>query len=125
MSIRYKLDLGNYTWSCDLYITEFKICQGEEYIITAYIGSTSVIFSTRPLKTSFDKILHSNDNSLSFAIPEFDYMLLGLSKVFIHPPKVGEKGLGIYYLTRILCSTSFEIRFSFCKWLDRVQQVLV
>jgi hypothetical protein len=91
LSIRHELDSGDYAWSCELHITDFKACYGGEYIITACVGSTSVVFSTRPLKTSFDKMLHGNDNSSSSAIPEFDYTLLGPSKVFIQPPKVGEK----------------------------------
>jgi hypothetical protein len=91
LSIRHELDSGDHAWSSDLHITEFKACQGGKYIITACNRSTSVEFCTRPLKTSPDFMLHGNNNSLSFAIPEFDYMLLGPSKVFIHPPKVGEK----------------------------------
>ena len=102
LSIRHELDSGDYAWSCDLHITEFKACYGGEYIIAACVGSTSVVFSTRPLKTSFDKMLHGNDNTSSSAIPEFDYTLLGSSKVFIQPPKVGEKVQ--------VCTTSLEHR---------------
>jgi len=91
LSIHYELDSGDHAWSCDLRITEFKACQGGEYIITACWGSTSVEFSTRPVKASSVIMLHGKDNSSSFTIPEFDYTLLGPSKVFIHPPKVGEK----------------------------------
>jgi hypothetical protein len=91
LSIRHELDSGDHAWSCDLQITEFKACYGGEYIFTVYGGSTSVVFSTRPLGTSFDNMLHGNDNSSSSAIPEFDYTLLGPSKIFIHPPKVGDK----------------------------------
>ena len=91
LSIHYELDSGDHAWSCDLRITEFKACQGGEYIITACCGSTSVEFSTRPVKASSVIMLHGKDNSSSFTIPEFDYTLLGPSKVFIHPPKVGEK----------------------------------
>jgi hypothetical protein len=102
LSIRHELDLGDHAWSCDLHITEFKACYGGEYIITACGGSTSVVFSTRPLGTSFDNMLHGNDNSSTSAIPEFDYTLLGPSKIFIHPPKVGEKVQ--------VCTTSLEHR---------------
>jgi hypothetical protein len=91
LSIRRELDSGDHAWSCDLHITEFKACQGGEYVITACDGSNSVEFSTRPLKTSSDDMLYGNENSSNSAIPEFDYTLLGPSKVFIHPPKVGEK----------------------------------
>ena len=91
LSIRDELDSGDHAWSCDLRVTEFKACQGGEYIITARNSSTSVQFCTRPLKTSSGIMLHVNDKSLSSAIPKFDYMLLGPSKVFIHPPKIGEK----------------------------------
>jgi hypothetical protein len=91
LSIRHELDSDDHVWSCDLRIAEFKACQGGEYIITACSDSTSVEFCTRPLKISSDSMLHVNDNSLCSAIPKFDYMLLGPSKVFIHPPKVGEK----------------------------------
>jgi hypothetical protein len=100
LSIRHKLESGDHTWSCDLRITEFKACQGGEYLITACDDSTSVEFCTRPLKPSSDIMLDGNDNSLSFAISEFDYTLLGPSKVFIHPPKVGEKVQ--------VCTTSLE-----------------
>ena len=91
LSIRHELDSGDHAWSCDLRITEFKAYQGGEYIITACDGLSSVEFSTRPLKASSDIMLRGNDNSSSFTIPEFDYTLLGPSKVFISPPKVGEK----------------------------------
>ncbi|KAF2417702.1 hypothetical protein EJ08DRAFT_654437 [Tothia fuscella] len=91
LSIRRELDSGDHAWSCDLRISEFKACQGGEYVITACDGLTSVEFFTRPLKTSFDGMLSGIRNSSNFALPEFDCTLLGPSKVFIHPPKVGEK----------------------------------
>jgi hypothetical protein len=91
LSIRHELDSGDHAWSSELRVTEFNACYGGEYIIAACSGSTSVVFSTRPLKAPFDNMLHGNDNSPSSAIPEFDFTLLGPSKAFIQPPKVGEK----------------------------------
>jgi len=90
LSIRHELDSGDYAWSCDLQITEFKACHGGKYIITAGIGSTAVVFCTMPLKNSF-KILQDDNTSSISTIPEFDCKLLGPSKVFTHLPKVGEK----------------------------------
>ncbi|PVH92647.1 hypothetical protein DM02DRAFT_543204 [Periconia macrospinosa] len=98
LSIRHELDSGDHAWSCDLRITEFKACQSGE-----------------PLKTSSDNMLHGNNNSPSFAIPEFDYTLLGPSKVFIHPPKVGEKVQieydGFWYDSRVTAVDGDEIEF--------------
>ncbi|TLD22370.1 hypothetical protein PspLS_07768 [Pyricularia sp. CBS 133598] len=91
LSIRYALEPGGHSWSCDLPITEFKACYGGQYIITAGVGSTAIVFSTRPLKNSFDNMLRHEDNSSSSTIPEFDCTLLGPSKVFADSPKVGEK----------------------------------
>ena len=91
LSIRHELNSGGHAWSCDLQITEFKACYGGQYIITTDVGSSALKFSTRPLKNSFDKILRNdNDSSFSTAL-EFDYNLLGPSKVFTDPPKIGEK----------------------------------
>ena len=91
LSIRHKLKSGGPAWSCDLQITEFKACYGEQYIITTGVGSSAIQFSTRPLKNSFDKVLHNDDNSSSPTALDFDYTLLGPSKVFTDPPKIGEK----------------------------------
>lgn len=91
LSIRHELDADDCVWSCDLRIAEFKACPGGEHIMTACNDSTSVEFCTRPLKFSSNVMLLVNDNSLSSVMPKLDYMLLGPSKVFIHPPKVGEK----------------------------------
>ena len=91
LSIRHELKSGGHAWSCDIYITEFKACYGGQYIITTGVGSSAIEFSTRPLKNSFDKILREDDNSSFSTALEFDYNLLGLSKVFTDPPKTGEK----------------------------------
>ena len=91
LSIRHELESGGHAWSCDLHITEFKACYGGQYIITTGVGSSAIEFLTRPLKNSFDKMLRDDDNS-SFSIAlESDYNLLGPSKVFADPPKMGEK----------------------------------
>ncbi len=124
LSIRHELDSDDHVWSCDLLIAEFKACQGGEYIITACNNSTSVEFCTRPLKTSSGCMLHVNDNFLCSAIPKFDYMLLGPSKVFIHPPKVGEKiqvcTISLeHYVRNLLTFDSYH------EWLDRVRRALV
>lgn len=91
LSIRHELDSTDHAWGCDLRITEFKACQGGQYIITASHGSTSIEFSTRPLKASSDVLLHGNESSSNITLPDFDYTLLGSSKVFINQPQVGEK----------------------------------
>lgn len=91
MSIRHELKSGGHAWSCDLHITEFKACYGGQYIITTGVGSSAIEFSTRPLKNSFDKILRDDDNSSFSTALEFDYNLLGPSKLFTDPPKIGEK----------------------------------
>nr|CAD11376.1 hypothetical protein [Neurospora crassa] len=72
-------------------ITEFKACYGGQYIITAGVGSNAIVFSTRPVKDSFSKMLRDDDNPSSSIIPEFECTLLGPSTAFSHPPKVGEK----------------------------------
>ncbi|KAL9628241.1 MAG: hypothetical protein Q9164_007350 [Protoblastenia rupestris] len=91
LSIRHELESGGYAWSCDLHITEFKACYGGQYIVTTGVGSSAIEFSTRPLQNSFDKILRDDDNSSFSTALEFDYSLLGPSKVFTDPPKIGEK----------------------------------
>ena len=91
LSIRHELESGDPVWSGDLPITEFKACYGGRYMITAGAGSTAIVFFTRPLKTTFDTMLRDDDSSSSSVIPEFDCTLLGPSKAFTDPPKVGEK----------------------------------
>lgn len=113
LSIRHELESGDHAWSCDLHITEFKAYYGGQYVITAGVGSTSIVFSTRPLKTSFDKMLRDDDNPSTSTIPEFDCMLLGPSKVFINPPKVGEKVQVCTISARVPCGTSTGLQFSF------------
>ena len=112
LSIRHELESGDHAWSCDLRITEFKACYGGQYVITAGVDSTSITFSTRPIKNSFDKMLRDDDNSPSSTIPEFDCTLLGPSKVFINPPKVGERVQVRTGSARIPCRTSIELPFS-------------
>ncbi|PVH69867.1 hypothetical protein DL98DRAFT_661456 [Cadophora sp. DSE1049] len=115
LSIRHDLDSGDHAWSRDLHVTEFKACYGGEYIISACVGLASVVFSTKPLKTSCDNMLHSNDNFSSPAAPEFDYTLLGPSKAFIQPPKVGEKVQieydGFWYDSKVTVVDGDEIEF--------------
>ena len=91
LSIRHELKSGSHAWSCDFHITEFKACCEGQYIITAGVGSSALEFSTRPLKNSFDKILRDDDNYSFSSALMFDYSLLGPSKVFTDPPKIGEK----------------------------------
>ena len=112
LSICHELESGDHAWSCDLHITEFKACYGGRYIITTGVGSAAIVFSTRPFKSSFDKML-GNDSSSTSAIPEFSCTLLGPSKVFNHPPKVGEKVQVSTISPRSLRSTLIEVPFSF------------
>lgn len=91
LSIQYELEAGGHAWSSDLRITEFKACFGGQYIVTASGGPKDIVFSTKPLKTSF-KTMVSDDNMLaSRSIPEFNCTLLGPLKVFTNPLKVSEK----------------------------------
>lgn len=111
LSIRYELESGDHGWSGDLQITEFKACYGGQYIITAGVGSNAIVFSTRPVKDSFSKMLRDDDNPSSSIIPEFDCTLLGPSTAFSHPPKVGEKVQVRIVLTKRSCSTFTEMHF--------------
>lgn len=115
LSIRHELKSGGHAWSCDLHITEFKACYGGQYIITTGVGSSAIEFSTRPLKNSFDKILRDDDHSSFSTALEFDYNLLGPSKVFTDPPKIGEKVQieydGFWYDARVTAVDGDEIEY--------------
>jgi hypothetical protein len=91
LSIRYELESGGHAWSSNLQITEFKACYGGQYIITVGADLSAFEFSTKPLKNSFEKLLRDDDDCSFQLAPQFDYCLLGPSKVFSNPPKVGEK----------------------------------
>ncbi|KAI4193337.1 MAG: hypothetical protein LQ350_008370 [Teloschistes chrysophthalmus] len=101
--------------SCDLHITEFKACYGGQYIITTGVDSSAIEFSTRPLKNSFDKILRDDDNSSFSTALEFDCNLLGPSKVFTDPPKIGEKVQieydGFWYDARVTAVDGDEVEY--------------
>jgi hypothetical protein len=89
------------------------------------VGSTAIVFSTRPLKNSFDKMLRDDDNPSSSAIPEFECTLLGPSKTFIRPPKVGEKVQieydGLWYDSRVTVVDGDE--FEYIDWDSAPKQV--
>ncbi|KAK4101832.1 hypothetical protein N658DRAFT_530591 [Parathielavia hyrcaniae] len=125
LSIRHELEAGDHAWSGELHITEFKACYGGRYIITAGLGSTAIVFSTRPLKNSFDKMLHDDDNTSTSAIPEFECTLLGPSKAFAHPPKVGEKVQieydGLWYDSKVTVVDGDEIEY--IEWDSAPEQV--
>ena len=123
LSIRHELESSNHAWSGDLHITEFKACYGGRYNITASMGSTTIVFFTKPLKNCFDKMLGDDDNSSRSTIPEFDCALLGPSKAFTDPPKVGEKVQVRIIPARTKCSTFIELQF--VVWLGRVRRTLV
>lgn len=89
--IWYELELGDYVWSGDFYIIEFKVCYGEWYIIMVGVGLIVIVFFMRLFKNFFDKMLCDDDNFLGFIILEFECIFLGLLKVFIYLLKVGEK----------------------------------
>ncbi|KAL5113147.1 hypothetical protein ACEQ8H_008989 [Pleosporales sp. CAS-2024a] len=78
--------------SSDTLFGYFNKPAGDVHVYVRYL-ETGQIERKSLSKQRFDfyPILHGNDNSSSSAIPEFDYTLLGSSKVFIQPPKVGEK----------------------------------
>ncbi|QPH05014.1 hypothetical protein C2857_002459 [Epichloe festucae Fl1] len=125
LSIRHELESDEHAWSVDLHVTEFKACYGGEYIITAGAGANSIVFSTRPLKNSFGKMLRDHDNSSSSTIPEFDCTLLGPSKVFPDPPKVGEKIQieygGFWYDSRVTVVDGDEVEY--VDWDNSPKQV--
>ncbi|KAK4675296.1 MLKL and TUDOR domains-containing protein [Podospora pseudoanserina] len=125
LSIRHELESGDHAWSGDLHITEFKACYGERYIITAGVGSTAIVFFTRPLKNFFDKMLRDDDNPSGSTIPEFECTLLGPSKVFTHPPKVGEKVQieydGLWYDSKVTEVDGEEIEY--INWDSAPEQV--
>lgn len=91
LSVQRELESGGYAWSDDLHITEFQACYGGRYNVTVGVGSSAVVFCTRPLKGSFDKMLRDDESLSDSSILELDCTLLGPSKTFIQPPKVGEK----------------------------------
>lgn len=116
VSIRYELESGEHVWSGDLQITEFKACFGGRYIITAGVGSNAIVFSTRPVKGSFNKMLRDDDDEASHsAIPEFECTLLGPSKTFSQSPKLGEKIQveydGLWYDSRVTVVDGDEVEF--------------
>ncbi|KAH7630361.1 hypothetical protein B0T09DRAFT_321650 [Sordaria sp. MPI-SDFR-AT-0083] len=127
LSIRYELESGDHAWSGDLHITEFKACYGGRYVITAGVGPTAIVFSTRPLKNSFKKMLRDDDDPSSSTIPEFECTLLGPSKVFTHPPKVGEKVQiehdGLWHDSRVTLVDGDEIEY--VDWDSAPEQVPV
>lgn len=91
LSIQHELESNDYAWSSDLHITEFKACYGGQYTITAGVGSSAIAFSTRPLRNSFDKMLRDDECASNSMLPELNITLLGPSKIFTSPPKLGEK----------------------------------
>ncbi|KAK6346148.1 hypothetical protein TWF730_010480 [Orbilia blumenaviensis] len=113
VSIRQELESGIYAWSRDLHITEFKACYGGKYVITAGIGVTGVVFCTMPFKTSSEML--PDDDSLISTIPELEFKLLGPSRTFTHPPKVGEKiqieHEGLWYDSRVTVVDGDEIEY--------------
>ncbi|KAL7807409.1 hypothetical protein V8C26DRAFT_414763 [Trichoderma gracile] len=116
LSIQYELQAGSHAWSHDLHITEFRACFGGQYIITASGGSENIVFSTRLLKTSFEKLLSDDDKIADSSLPEFNCTLLGSSKVFINPPKIGEKIQiehdGFWYDSRVTAIDDDEIEYT-------------
>ncbi|QUC15772.1 uncharacterized protein UV8b_00013 [Ustilaginoidea virens] len=87
LSIRHELESGQHAWSCDLHVTEFKACHGGD----------------------------DDNNSSSSSLPEVDCALLGPSKVFVDPPKVGEKIQvehdGFWYDSRVTVVDGDEIEY--------------
>lgn len=93
------LDSDGSRWSEDCRIVEFKACEDGDYIITVRGSHDAVELSTNPLGPSCCSSVDVNDSSPWSALPKTDYMLLGPTKTFIHPPKVDEK---IQVRTRVL-----------------------
>ncbi|KAK4148149.1 uncharacterized protein C8A04DRAFT_33653 [Dichotomopilus funicola] len=117
VSVRRELESGGYAWSDDLHITEFQACYGGRYKITAGVGSSAVVFCMRPLKGSFDKMLRDDESSSDdSAVLELECMLLGPSKTFIQPPKVGEKVQieheGLWHDARVTIVDGDEIEYT-------------
>ncbi|KAK4107087.1 hypothetical protein N656DRAFT_793423 [Canariomyces notabilis] len=125
-SLSKRLESGGHAWSNDLHITEFRACYGGRYIITAGVGSTAVVFSTRPLKNSFNKMLLDDDNPSGSTIPEFEFTLLGPSKAFIHHRKLAKRFRyieydGFWYDSRVTVVDGDEIEY--VDWDSAPEQV--
>ncbi|KAK3309277.1 uncharacterized protein B0T15DRAFT_566133 [Chaetomium strumarium] len=116
LSIRHELEAGDHAWSGDLHITEFKACYGAWYIITAGVVSTAIVFSR----------CHATMTTLQLLpYPEFECTLLGPSKAFAHPPKVGEKVQigydGLWYDSKVTVVDGDEIEY--IDWDSAPEQV--
>lgn len=111
IAIRCELGPSKYGWGSDTHIAEFKACFGGRYDITAGAGATTRTFSTTPINASFDGMLH-NDVPPNAPTPHMEFMLLGPSKVFYQPPKVGEKVqvCTLAFLPRVYSNSRCAIR---------------
>uniref|UniRef100_A0A0B7K6E0 Fungal N-terminal domain-containing protein n=1 Tax=Bionectria ochroleuca TaxID=29856 RepID=A0A0B7K6E0_BIOOC len=100
---------------------EFKACFGGRYSITAGAGANTYVFSTTPIKASFDGMLQ-NDVHSDAPTPQLEFILLGPSKVFYQAPKIGEKIQacplldpveydGLWYDSRVTLVDEDEIEF--------------
>uniref|UniRef100_A0A8H7N3M6 Uncharacterized protein n=1 Tax=Bionectria ochroleuca TaxID=29856 RepID=A0A8H7N3M6_BIOOC len=114
ISIQFELEPGRYGWSSDTHIAEFKACFGGRYSITAGAGANTYVFSTTPIKASFDGMLQ-NDVHSDAPTPQLEFILLGPSKVFYQAPKIGEKIQveydGLWYDSRVTLVDEDEIEF--------------
>ncbi|CAG9973398.1 unnamed protein product [Clonostachys byssicola] len=114
ISIRCELEPGRYGWTSDTHIAEFKACFGGNYTITAGAGANTYVFSTTPIKASFDGMLLSDVQS-DAPTPQLEFVLLGPSKVFYQAPRIGEKIQveydGLWYESRVTLVDEDEIEF--------------
>ncbi|PHH87963.1 hypothetical protein CDD83_8164 [Cordyceps sp. RAO-2017] len=115
LSTRHEFESGAHAWGPDLRVTEFKACYGGQYIITAGTGSNTTLFSTTPLKKSFENTLRRDVRNAASALPELDYLLLGPSRTFSTAPCIGEKIQiehdGYWHDSRVTAVEDDEVEF--------------
>ncbi|KAM5489909.1 hypothetical protein MaudMau93_002771 [Microsporum audouinii] len=92
LSTRHEMESGAHAWGPDQHVTEFKACYGGRYTIAAGVGANATLFSTTPIKHSFENMLREEvQNATSSSLPELEYLLLGPSRTFSTAPCIGEK----------------------------------
>ncbi|PFH56076.1 hypothetical protein XA68_17117 [Ophiocordyceps unilateralis] len=115
LSTRHEFESGAHAWGPDLRVTEFNACYGGQYIITAGTGSNTTLFSTTPIKKSFENMLRGDVQNAASTLPELDCLLLGPSRTFFTAPCVGEKIQieydGYWHDSRVTAVEDDEVEF--------------
>ncbi|PHH62898.1 hypothetical protein CDD81_6616 [Ophiocordyceps australis] len=115
LSTRHEFESGAHAWGPDLHVTEFYACYGGQYNITAGTGSNTTLFSTTPIKKSFENMLRGDVQNAASTLPELDYLLLGPSRTFFTAPCIGEKIQieydGYWHDSRVTAVEDDEVEF--------------